>query len=52
MMKNPSQIQSQLAKAMDPRMLQQMGGMGNLMNMVKRKLLNSKNLEVWRRMEN
>ena len=36
-MKNPSQMQNQLAKAIDPRMLQQMGGMGNLMNMVKRK---------------
>jgi signal recognition particle subunit SRP54 len=35
MMRNPNAVMSQLSKAMDPRMLQQMGGAGNLMNMMK-----------------
>ena len=35
MQRNPNQVMQQLHKAMDPRMLQQMGGAGNLMNMMK-----------------
>ena len=35
MNRNPNQVMQQLHKAMDPRMLQQMGGAGNLMNMMK-----------------
>lgn len=33
--RNPKQVMSQMAKAIDPKLLQQMGGMGNLMNMMK-----------------
>eukprot|EP01015_Nassula_variabilis_P007289 TRINITY_DN1554_c0_g1_i15.p2 TRINITY_DN1554_c0_g1~~TRINITY_DN1554_c0_g1_i15.p2 ORF type:complete len:169 (-),score=53.95 TRINITY_DN1554_c0_g1_i15:102-608(-) len=33
--RNPNQLMSQMSKAVDPRMLQQLGGMGNLMNMMK-----------------
>lgn len=33
--RNPKQIQQMLAKGLDPSMLQQMGGMDNIMNMVK-----------------
>ena len=35
MQRNPSQCMSQIQKAMDPRMLQQMGGSANIMNMMK-----------------
>lgn len=34
---NPNMLKEKLGKAFDPRMLQQLGGMGNIMNMVKRK---------------
>ncbi len=33
--RNPGQIAGKLGKAIDPKMLQQMGGMGNIMNMMK-----------------
>jgi len=33
--RNPAQMMSKLGKVVDPKMLQQMGGMGNLMNMMK-----------------
>ncbi len=33
--RNPKQLMSQMAKAIDPKLLNQMGGMGNLMNMMK-----------------
>eukprot|EP00936_MAST-01D_sp_MAST-1D-sp1_P002166 g2166.t1 len=33
--RNPNQVMSQLSRAMDPRMLQQMGGAENMMNMMK-----------------
>lgn len=33
---NPNMLKEKLGKAFDPRMLQQLGGMGNIMNMVKR----------------
>ncbi len=32
---NPQQIMKKIQGIMDPRMLQQMGGTGNLMNMMK-----------------
>merc|ERR1712178_432243 len=35
MQRNPNQCMSQIHKAMDPRMLQQMGGAANVMNMMK-----------------
>ncbi|CAE7742523.1 SRP54, partial [Symbiodinium microadriaticum] len=35
MQRNPQGVMQQLQKAMDPRMLAQMGGAGNLMNMMK-----------------
>mmetsp|Transcript_5921 Transcript_5921/g.8738 ORF Transcript_5921/g.8738 Transcript_5921/m.8738 type:complete len:496 (-) Transcript_5921:1673-3160(-) len=35
MQRNPNNVMQQLNKAMDPRMLQQMGGAQNLMNMMK-----------------
>ena len=35
MARNPAGVMQQLSKAMDPRMLQQMGGAGNMMNMMK-----------------
>eukprot|EP00622_Pseudochattonella_farcimen_P007631 FR743658.1.p1 GENE.FR743658.1~~FR743658.1.p1 ORF type:complete len:148 (+),score=34.71 FR743658.1:66-446(+) len=35
MQRNPSQCMSQIQKALDPRMLQQMGGSANIMNMMK-----------------
>lgn len=35
MQRNPNQLMQQLQGAMDPRMLQQMGGMGNMMEMFK-----------------
>ena len=35
LMRNPGQIMQQLSKAMDPRMLQQMGGAENMMKMFK-----------------
>lgn len=35
LMRNPNQMMSQLGKIVDPRMLQQLGGMGNLMEMMK-----------------
>lgn len=35
MMRNPQLAMQQLSKAMDPRMLAQMGGAGNVMNMMK-----------------
>ena len=34
MKRNPKNVMEQLSKAMDPRMLQQMGGAGNVMNMM------------------
>lgn len=34
MKRDPKRMMSQLQNAIDPGMLQQMGGMGNLMNMV------------------
>ena len=34
MQRNPNQVMQQLHKAMDPRMLQQMGGAQNLMSMM------------------
>lgn len=37
---NPNMLKEKLGKAFDPRMLQQLGGMGNIMNMVKRKTNN------------
>lgn len=40
MMRNPNQLKNQLSKAMDPRMLQQVGGMDNIMNMMKRNFFN------------
>jgi len=33
--RNPGQMMSKLGKVVDPKMLQQIGGMGNLMNMMK-----------------
>lgn len=33
--RNPKQAMSQLQNALDPQMLKQMGGMGNIMEMVK-----------------
>ena len=33
--RNPNQIMKKMQNFMDPRMLQQLGGMGNVMNMVK-----------------
>ena len=35
MKRNPQQMMKQLQGAIDPAMLKQVGGMGNLMNMVK-----------------
>lgn len=35
MSRNPAGVMQQLSKAMDPRMLAQMGGAGNVMNMMK-----------------
>jgi signal recognition particle subunit SRP54 len=35
MQRNPQAVMQQLSKAMDPRMLAQMGGAGNVMNMMK-----------------
>jgi signal recognition particle subunit SRP54 len=35
MKKNPQAMMQNMGKAFDPKMLQQMGGMGNIMNMVK-----------------
>ena len=35
MKRNPQKMMQNLQKAIDPNMLKQMGGMGNLMNMVK-----------------
>jgi len=35
MKRNPQQMMKQLQSAIDPAMLKQVGGMGNLMNMVK-----------------
>eukprot|EP00618_Florenciella_parvula_P001514 CAMPEP_0119542262 /NCGR_PEP_ID=MMETSP1344-20130328/53477_1 /TAXON_ID=236787 /ORGANISM="Florenciella parvula, Strain CCMP2471" /LENGTH=542 /DNA_ID=CAMNT_0007586447 /DNA_START=152 /DNA_END=1781 /DNA_ORIENTATION=+ len=35
MQRNPNQCMAQIQKAMDPRMLQQMGGSANIMNMMK-----------------
>ena len=35
MKRNPNNVMQQLHKAMDPRMLQQMGGAQNVMNMMK-----------------
>jgi signal recognition particle subunit SRP54 len=35
MNRNPKQIMDQMAKAIDPKLMQQMGGMGNIMNMMK-----------------
>ena len=35
MARNPQQMMKQMSNLVDPRMLQQMGGMGNLMNMMK-----------------
>mmetsp|Transcript_7292 Transcript_7292/g.5579 ORF Transcript_7292/g.5579 Transcript_7292/m.5579 type:complete len:138 (+) Transcript_7292:1150-1563(+) len=34
MNRNPKQMMEQMQKVMDPRIIQQMGGMGNIMNMV------------------
>ncbi|KAL4495560.1 hypothetical protein ABPG72_020301 [Tetrahymena utriculariae] len=34
-MRNPNQIKNQMGAALDPKMIQGMGGMGNIMNMVK-----------------
>ena len=34
---NPKMVEKTLGNAFDPRMLQQLGGMGNIMNMVKRR---------------
>ena len=31
---NPNMLKEKLGKAFDPKMLQQLGGMGNIMNMV------------------
>ena len=33
--RNPKQMMQQMSQAIDPKLLQQMGGMGNLMNMMK-----------------
>lgn len=33
--RNPNQMMQQLMKSVDPRMLSQMGGAGNMMNMMK-----------------
>ena len=45
---NPNMLKEKLGKAFDPRMLQQLGGMGNIMNMVKRKLNpTSSNFKKW-----
>lgn len=35
MARNPQNVMQQLHKAIDPRMLQQMGGAANVMNMMK-----------------
>lgn len=35
MKKNPQKMLQQMGKNFDPKMLQGMGGMGNIMNMVK-----------------
>lgn len=52
---NPNMLKEKLGKAFDPRMLQQLGGMGNIMNMVKRshtRHLNRKKWGTWRRAAN
>jgi hypothetical protein len=52
---NPNMLKEKLGKAFDPRMLQQLGGMGNIMNMVKRRMkgfTNSKKWGPWRRTGN
>lgn len=33
--RNPKQFAQQMSQAIDPRLLQQLGGMGNLMDMMK-----------------
>lgn len=33
--RNPNQVMSKMKNALDPKMLQQLGGMGNVMNMMK-----------------
>ena len=35
MQRNPKQFMQQMQQAIDPRLLQQLGGMGNLMDMMK-----------------
>jgi len=35
MMRNPNQMMGKLSKMIDPKMLAQLGGAGNLMNMMK-----------------
>lgn len=35
MMRNPQGVMQQLSKVLDPRMMAQMGGAGNIMNMMK-----------------
>ena len=35
MQRNPKQFMQQMSQAIDPRLLQQLGGMGNLMEMMK-----------------
>ena len=44
---NPKMVEKTLGNAFDPRMLQQLGGMGNIMNMVKRKGKFGNNLKKW-----
>ena len=46
MMRNPNQLKSKLAGAMNPAMLQQMGGMDNIMDMVKKMGAMEKNGEL------
>lgn len=36
LMRNPQQIMQKLGGAIDPRMIQQMGGMDNIMDMMKK----------------
>jgi hypothetical protein len=33
--RNPGQVMAKMKNALDPKMMQQLGGMGNIMNMMK-----------------
>lgn len=54
MMRNPAQMKQMLGSKMDPRMLQQMGGADNMMEMIKNvffEILIKFSLEVWIKVE-